>query len=417
MKVRVSKSRYFGEVKAVPSKSYAHRLIISACLKKGETLIKGVGSSDDVIATARCMNALGASVRLVDGDALVKGITKVNKGVTLDAGESGSTLRFLLPIVTALGAEANFICRGKLSSRPNDALISALNSNGAKVSGLNALGKLKSGNYLIDATISSQYITGLLFALPLLDGDSRIIFSGAPVSKNYLEITKDVLDLSNVKYLEEEKGFLIFGNQKYTLLDQVTCEGDWSSAAFMLVAGAIGESVKVSGLNLNSKQGDKAVLDVIESFGADIVCEKQSITVTKKENKPFSVNLENAPDLAPILSVLGAFAKGESRLYGVERLRRKESDRLSAIIETLNLAKIKASYNGEFLSIIGGEPKSANFSGYNDHRMVMSAVLLAGLIDGVSTVSDKEAVNKSYPTFYEDFKKIGGKLNVEMVRE
>ncbi len=412
MNVTVTKTEYFGEVEAVPSKSYAHRLIISACLKKGKTIIKGVGNSEDVLATARCMNALGATVELKDGDAIISGIDKLNKDAILDAGESGSTLRFLLPIVVALGAEAKFTGRGKLLSRPNDALVKALNENGGKVDGVNAFGKLKSGVYEIDATVSSQYITGLLYALPLLEGDSKIVFIGEPVSKSYLDITKEILILSGIKFAEEKNGYIVYGGQSFNLPKEVVCEGDWSSAAFMLVAGAIGESVKIKGLNLNSGQGDKIVLDVLNSFGASVTVEENTINVSKGANKAFYINLENAPDLAPILSVLGACAEGESRLYGVERLRIKESDRISAILDMLKGAKIEAFYNGEYLSITGRKPSASIFNGYNDHRIVMSAVILSGLAEGKSTVTDSEAVNKSYPTFYEDLKRIGGKFNV-----
>lgn len=413
MNVSVEKSLYFGEVNASPSKSYAHRLIISACLKKGETVIKNVGDSEDVLATARCMNALGAQVSLEDGNAKIIGIEKVNKNALLDAGESGSTLRFLIPVVTALGADATFTGRGKLLSRPNDALIKTLGENGAKVNGVNAFGKLKSGVYEIDATISSQYLTGLLFALPLLDGDSKIVFKGVPVSKNYLDITKEILVCSGIKFIEEENGYLVFGNQQYNLPNEVVCEGDWSSAAFMLVAGAIGKSVTVKGLNLNSTQGDKVVLDVLSSFGAEVVCKENEVTVSKKDNKPFTVNLENAPDLAPILSILASCGKGESRLYGVERLKIKESDRITAILDMLNSAGVQAEYNGEYLSVYGSEEiKSSTFDGYNDHRIVMSAVLLSGLARGNSVVTTCEAVKKSYPNFYNDLQKIGGKFNV-----
>ncbi len=412
MEVKISKSNYCGEVNAVPSKSYAHRLIISACLKKGRTKIIGVGKSEDVVATARCMNSLGANVVLEDGNAIVTGIEKINKGAVLDAGESGSTLRFLLPIVTALGADVTFTGRGKLLSRPNDALVKTLVANGGMVEGVKAFGKLKSGVYEIDATISSQYITGLLFALPLLEGNSRIVFLGNPVSKNYLDITKEVLIQSGIKFVEEENGYTVYGNQSYNLPDLLTCEGDWSSAGFMLVAGAIGGEVTVNGLNLQSSQGDKLVIDVLKAFGASVDCKKERITVSKAECRPFNVNLENAPDLAPILCVLAVFGKGESRLYGVERLKIKESDRIEAILDTLTNAGIDARYNGEYISVVGNAPKSATFRGYNDHRIVMSALILGGLAEGESVVTDGEAVNKSYPTFYEDLLKIGGKFNV-----
>ncbi len=412
MMVKIAKSTYLGSVNAVPSKSYAHRLIISACLKKGQTLIRGVGDSDDVVATVRCMNALGADIQLINGDAKVNGIQKVNIDKTLDAGESGSTLRFMLPIVTALGGEATFTGKGKLLSRPNDALVKALNVNGGKVDGVKAFGKLNSGIYEIDVTVSSQYITGLLFALPLLEGDSKIIFKGNLVSRNYLDISKEILILSGIKFIEDKNGFTIYGNQEFKLSDEVVCEKDWSSAAFMLVAGALGERVTVIGLNNQSAQGDKVIIEVLRKAGANVRCYSDKIIVSGGQIKPFSVNLEDAPDLAPILSVLAVFANGESRFYGVERLKIKESDRIQAILDMLRSAGIQADYNNEYLRIIGGKTQSAFFNGYNDHRIVMSSVILAGLTNGHSIVSDSQAINKSYPNFYEHFKMIGGKINV-----
>lgn len=412
MIVKVNKSLYEGEVEASPSKSYAHRLLISASLKKGETKIYNVGDSEDVIATARCINALGGNVLLKDGNAFVKGITKLNNNVILDAGESGSTLRFLLPIVVALGVRAEFTGKGKLLDRPNDALIKTLNSNGGKIEKVKVNGKLNSGIFEIDASISSQYLTGLLFALPLLDGDSKIVFKNSPVSKNYLDITKEVLTLSGIKFIEEEFSYTVKGKQQYNLPSEVICEGDFSSASFMLTCGALGKSVTVKNLNLNSNQGDKIVIDVLKKAGAKVCVNGNDITASKGQLKAFDCNLENAPDLAPILATLAVFCEGTSRFYGVERLKIKESDRLLAIIENLQKANIKAEYNGEYLSIIGGTPKTCEFNGYNDHRIVMSSVIMAGLIDGGATVTDGKAVSKSYPNFYNDFEKIGGKINV-----
>jgi 3-phosphoshikimate 1-carboxyvinyltransferase len=184
----------------------------------------------------------------------------------------------------------------------------------------------------------------------------------------------------------------------------------------MLTCGALGKSVTVKNLNLNSNQGDKIVIDVLKKAGAKISVNGKDITASKGQLKAFDCNLENAPDLAPILATLAVFCKGNSRFYGVERLKIKESDRLLAIIENLKKANIKAEYNGEYLSIIGGTPKACEFNGYNDHRIVMASVIMAGLIDGIATVTDGKAVSKSYPNFYKDFEKIGGKINVQMDR-
>lgn len=416
MVVEVSKSEYFGKVIAVPSKSYAHRLLISASLKKGKTVIKNVGESLDVLATVNCLNSLGAKISLKKGNAIVYGIEKPNDNAILDAGESGSTLRFLLPIVCALGVKAEFQGRGRLLKRPNDKLIETLNTNGSLVEGVTTNGKLLPGVYKLDASISSQYVSGLLLALPLLDGDSELVLEGNIVSKNYIDITLEVLRLSGIKVIKTENGFKIKGNQEYRLQKVVKCENDWSSACFPLVAGAIGKKVTVQGLNLTSVQGDKTILEVLKDTGARVKLSKNKVIVFGGEKKGFSVNIEHAPDLAPVLSVLASDCNGESKIFGVERLKIKESDRIKAILETLNKAGIQASYNGEYLKIIGNEPKRADYDGFNDHRIVMSAVLLSSLAGGVSTVSDANAVDKSYPSFYKDIRRLGGKYNVKMER-
>ena len=189
-----------------------------------------------------------------------------------------------------------------------------------------------------------MYLTGLLFALPLLNGDSKIVFKGVPVSKNYLDITKEVLALSGIEFIEDEFSYTVKGNQRYNLPNEVMCEGDFSSASFMLTCGALGKSVTVKNLNLNSNQGDKIVIDVLKKAGAKISVNGKDITASKGQLKAFDCNLENAPDLAPILATLAVFCKGNSRFYGVERLKIKESDRLLAIIENLQKHKKQIVY-------------------------------------------------------------------------
>ena len=414
MIARVQRSQYLGETVAVPSKSQAHRLLIAAALKKGRTVVRGVGDSDDVNATIRCLNALGASIDKVRNDAVVFGIGKARVGGILDAGESGSTLRFLLPVSAALGAECSFTGRGRLLQRPNAALCAALNKNGAATDGITVKGRLKAGDYAIDATVSSQYISGLLFALPLLDGDSRILFSGDPVSKNYIDMTVEVLTLAGIRYKRIRKGFAIPGCQEYKLPDEVTCEGDWSGAAFMLAAGALGKKTSVRGLNVASLQGDRRILDVLRLSGAQITESADRIEVRADKKIPFEVDVQNIPDLAPVLAALAATLPGKSRFKNVSRLQLKESDRLAAIQEMLRAAGINSKKENDDLVIFGGKPLCGRFDGKNDHRMVMSSVLLAGLSDGDSVVTDAEAVKKSYPNFFEDYKKIGGKCHVEV---
>ncbi len=414
MKVTVTPSELRGETFAVPSKSAAHRLLIAAALKQGKTLIKNVGDSDDVRATARCLIGLGAGVELIGGDATVTGIEKVTKGAILDAGESGSTLRFLIPIVAVLGAESSFTGQGRLLQRPNEALCKALIQGGAEFDGKNVKGRLIGGKYHIDATVSSQYITGLLFALPLAEKDSEIVLEGEAVSKGYVDMTLDVLTRSGIRCEKTSSGFFVPGNQRYILPDTVECEGDWSSAAFMLVAGAICGSVRVKGICGDSLQGDKRIIDVLKDAGVSVTEGKDFFETKESKTCPFTVDIENIPDLAPVLATLAAYTEGESRLVHVRRLKLKESDRLAAAQEMLSSAGIVSKEEKDSLIIYGGHPKHGVFDGKNDHRMVMSEVILASACEGESVVSGGEAVKKSYPAFYEDYNKIGGKFHVDL---
>ncbi len=414
MNVTVSQTQYYGETIAVPSKSHAHRLLIAAALKKGETVIKNIGESDDVLATAQCLCQMGATVTVEKGEARVSGIYQVKKGGNPDACESGSTLRFLMPVAAALGAECTFTGKGRLFARPSEELCRVLKEKGAYCDGKTVRGQIVGGEYEIDATISSQYLSGLLFALPLLAEDSKIILRGEPVSKNYIDMTLDVLKRSGISFEKTPYGFFVPGRQQYKLPDLVECEGDWSSAAFMLAAGAVGKKVSVRGLDIKSLQGDKKIIDVLRLSGAKVNVQGQSVSVERGENKPFEADIENIPDLAPILAVVAAGCTGVSRLLHVHRLKIKESDRLEAIKETLSAAGITAKEENDTLIIEGGNPKCGNFDGKNDHRMVMSAAILAGGAKGDSTITDCEAVKKSYPGFFEDYKKIGGIVHVDL---
>lgn len=412
MIAKIHGARLSGEVSAPPSKSVAHRLLIAASLKKGKTKIRNVGQSDDVLATVRCLRALGAEIALENGNATVCGIEKCPPAPHLFAGESGSTLRFMLPLAAALCERFSFGGTEKLLSRPNGALFSALSRNGTEIAGTNAHGRLRSGEFILDSTISSQYTTGLLLALPTLSGDSRIRLTGEAVSRPYLDITLSVLDLAGIRYRKEADGFTVFGNQAYRLPDSLFCEGDWSGAAFLLTAGALFGSVTVTGLDPHSPQGDRLILSVLKEAGAAVKTEENAVTVSARKLCAFSVDLTDAPDLAPTLSVLASACRGESRLYGVERLRIKESDRIEAILSMLRAAGIACSYNGEYIAVTGGTPQAAEFCGENDHRIVMASSLLASLSKGESYISTAEAIKKSYPAFFGDFKKLGGTVDV-----
>ncbi|MBO4323491.1 MAG: 3-phosphoshikimate 1-carboxyvinyltransferase [Clostridia bacterium] len=390
---------------APPSKSCAHRLMIAAALGHKKIRIKNVGSSADVLATAECLSSLGASVEMCGGDAVVTGVFKsgINKTATLDCKESGSTLRFLFPIASALGINAEFLGSGKLLERPNEILFDLLREHGAKVDGFKVKGKLKSGVFEVDASVSSQYITGLLFALPLLEEDSKIILKGKIVSSYYIDITFEVLKLAGIKFIRGEREITIFKNQVFSLPDEVVCEGDWSGAAFLLAAGVMTGKAEAEGLKLNSLQGDKKIADIIATAGGEIIF-GEKVTASRSELKGFKADLENAPDLAPITCVLAAAAKGTSEITGISRLKYKESDRIKAICDMLKTAGIKYELKEGGITIFGGEIKGGRFDGYKDHRIVMAAVILALAAKGSSEITNAESVKKSYPEFFEDIK-------------
>ena len=411
MKVKISPFSASGEIVAPPSKSVAHRLIISALLKKGKTLIKNVGSSADVLATLSCVKNLGANVIKTADGVLIEGVTKPLKGAVLDCNESGSTLRFLMPVASALGADALFTGSERLMARPSDALISVLEMHGIKRDGNRLVGKLTSGKFEIDSSISSQYVTGLLLALPILDGDSQIVLKGETVSKDYIEITLSVLEKCGIEYKKSGYNIFIKGNQEYNLPDEIAVEGDWSGAAFPLVLGAINGCVTVAGLDTNSKQGDREILEIIKKAGAMVKVDGDKVTVSTSELVAFKQNFENIPDLAPICAVLASVANGESRFSGIERLKIKESDRVLTTLAILKVAGIFAKEENGEIVINGGKIQGGIYDGANDHRIVMSEAVISSVASGDSVIIGSGAIAKSYPEFFEHLRLLGGKIN------
>ena len=398
-----------GTVDAVASKSYAHRLLIAAALSGGAL---SYGDSDDASHTAHALAALGFEAKFSDksvyyGDFLYDGSHRV-AGV----GESGSSLRFLLPLAAALGVDATFETEGRLAERPMSALTDTLSAHGVTATATSVKGQLTAGVYEIDATVSSQFVTGLLMALPLLEGDSEIRLLGKAVSAPYIEITLDVLASAGIAVERRQEGFFIKGGQKYRL-GKSAVPGDFSGAAFPLVAGALGEGVTVKGLDLSSAQGDKEIVRILREAGACVRVDGTDIHVEKGALRAFSADVGETPDLAPILAVLAAYSEGESVLRKVSRLRDKESDRLLAIRDMLGRAGIATREESDSLVIVGGAPKGADFRSFSDHRMAMSEAILAAYAEGESRIDDAKCVSKSYPAFWEDFAALGGRYEVE----
>ncbi len=414
MNVKITPTSLSGIITAPPSKSYAHRLIISAFLSGNEVTIKNAGYSKDVLATVNALNALGGNVSVNDDSVIIKKRTEINGEVVVDCNESGSTLRFLMPIACALGISAKFIGSERLMQRPIGELANTLEQGGATVIGHTVSGKLKAGRYEVDASVSSQYITGLLFALAVLDGDSELVLKGNVVSRGYIDITLDVLSKFGISVKKTNSGYLVLGGQKFKNLQQIEVEGDYSGSAFMLALGAIGSPVSVKGLNPNSKQGDAKIIEVLKLFGASVQYNDGLFMVKNQTLHAIELDCEDIPDLVQIISVVASYANGVTVLKNVDRLRVKESDRIEAVISTLKNAGISAYYNKSNLYITGGNVLGGVFDGGNDHRTVMSATILSSYAKGSSTINGAEAYTKSYPEFYNDYKLLGGIVDVEI---
>lgn len=416
--VKITPQVLSGTVQAPPSKSFAHRAVLGAFLAKDKCLIKNLHLSADISATLDCISRLGAkwNYSKETATATVEQGDAPSSPILLDCGESGSTLRFFIPIAMAMHDEVQFTGHGRLMERPLDPYFEIFSEKNIEYSLegsiLTVKGRLTPGTYAIDGSVSSQFITGLLYALPLLDGDSKINIKGSLTSRAYIDITLDVLKKFGIKIKNENySSFTIKGNQKYKA-QSYTVEGDFSNAAFWLAAGALGCDITCTGLDENSLQGDKAIIEIIESTGAAVErIGKNSFRAHHTAGMHgVTVDADAVPDLVPILAVLFSFCKGTSRIENAGRLRIKESDRLAAI--TAELTKMGASITEgpDYLEINGKQIlNGAEVSSWNDHRIAMAAAIAACRCEGeVSIDGAKKAVTKSYPSFFEDYIMLGG---------
>lgn len=414
----ITPSKLKGEVTVPPSKSMAHRAIICACLAKGKSVIDNIDFSDDIESTIENMRAMGADIQ-VDGNKLYidgKNTFSAEKA-TLDCRESGSTLRFLLPVASVGGIDATFTGRGRLPERTIGEIVSQMKNHGIesdREDGLpiNNKGKLTGGEYYLSGSISSQFVSGLLFALPLCEEDSVIYLTTPLQSKSYVDITIYALKKFGIEITQEDDKYIVKGNQKYRPKD-MKVEGDWSQAAFFLVADALGNNILVKGMDENSLQGDKAIYDILKKCGCSFKNDSNGIICEANKLSAFEVDATNIPDIVPILAVLGTFCEGTSVIKGAARLRLKESDRLLAISENLNAlgGNIEQTEDGLIINgcngLTGGKVK-----GFNDHRIVMSMAVASTKSFGKVAIDDAQSIRKSYPSFFEDFNNIGGKANV-----
>ncbi|WP_298527707.1 3-phosphoshikimate 1-carboxyvinyltransferase [uncultured Ruminococcus sp.] len=404
MDIRIEPSQLRGTVDIPASKSCAHRALISAALAGGISVISGVSMSKDIEATIGAMTALGAEFS-VDGTTItVSGISSRMDKAVIDCNESGSTLRFVIPIAAALGTDSRFIGRGRLPQRPIDIYTRELGKNGVKflteTMPYDITGTLKGGIFEIEGNVSSQFVTGLLFALPLLEGNSEIRLTSHLESRPYVDITIDILRRFGITVESSENGFRIAGGQKYKPYDY-RVEGDYSQAAFFYVANALGSEVNIANLVPDSVQGDRKILEILNEtcYNGSIGC--------------YRADCSDIPDLVPILAVLGAFGSGESVIYNAQRLRIKESDRLVTTAAMLNELGGDVAVTEDGLIIRPtGRMHGGTIDSAGDHRIVMAAAIAATKTDGAVIIRGAEAAEKSYPDFFKDYIHLGGKANV-----
>lgn len=403
MDMIINPGKLCGKVTVPPSKSVAHRLIIAAALAKGESVIDKVYYSKDIITTIEAMRALGAKI-VEEGPRLyITGVTNPPKKAFIDCKESGSTLRFLIPVACALGVETTFAGSGRLPQRPITPYIEQLPEHGIEFEYNNTMpftvrGKLSGGEFKISGGISSQFITGLLLALPLVEGESRIKLTSRLESRPYVDITIGCLKDYGCDVTEYEDGYGLRHSELVPANGEV--EGDYSQAAFFYVANALGSKVEIEGLNEKSFQGDKEIVRICEQ-------------AVKSGGKlaPFELDCSDIPDLVPILAVLGTFCNGRSYIKNAARLRIKECDRLAAMTESLNALGAKITQLPDGLIIDGvDELHGGTVPDFNDHRIPMAMAIAATRANSPVTIKGAECVSKSYPDFFEVYKALGAEV-------
>lgn len=396
-KVILKNSNLNGTVTMPPSKSAAHRALLCSFLAGGGRVEPIINSKD--------MKAMEQAISCLQ-----------NNEDIIDCIESGNTLRFVLPVAAALGKNVTFTGSGRLPERPIGDYLRLLPEHGVQCTSNGKLpvtieGKLTGGRYEIAGNISSQYITGLLFALPLLKEDSEIVLTTKLESKPYVDLTIKVLRDFGISVEERDNGYFIKGNQTYLKRDYVV-ESDWSQAAFFLAAGAIGGDVTLKGLHIDSAQGDKEIVDILCRFGADIEINENGVRSRKSALHGTEIDVTDIPDTVPAIAVTAAFAQGKTVITGAERLRYKESDRIESVVSNLRKMGVKVDETRDGMIITGGAVHGAELCGYNDHRIVMAFSVAALFANGDTVITQAESVNKTYPAFFEDYNGLGGKANV-----
>ncbi|NOH15484.1 3-phosphoshikimate 1-carboxyvinyltransferase [Clostridium cochlearium] len=425
--VKIFPKKLKGSINIPPSKSLAHRAIIAAGLAGGESIIDNIVYSKDILATIYGMKNFGVSINEIEKNnnklLNIKGVNKIQiQNNIIDCIESGSTLRFLIPIALLQNErEVTFIGSGKLPQRPLDEYYNIFNKKNIFYQNekgnlpLRVKGKLKPGEFYLKGDISSQFITGLMFVLPLLCGDSKIIITSKLESKAYVDLTMDILNKFGVKIENNNyKEFYIKGNQSYVPRNY-NVEGDFSQGAFWLVAGAIGEEMSCKNLNINSLQGDKEIINIIKYMGGIININNDCIKVISSKLKGITIDASEIPDLVPILAVAGTVSSGVTKIINAKRVRIKECDRLHAIACELNKIGGEVEELEDSLIIKGNKKlKGGIVDSWNDHRIAMAMAVASTVCEESLIINNSKAVEKSYPNFWEEFRNVGGNFVNEL---
>lgn len=414
-----------GEVKIPPSKSMAHRAVICAALGNGISKVTNIDYSDDIIATIEAMSSLGAKITQKEDYLEVHGIkspenikaNSVKSERTIDCNESGSTLRFLVPIAALFDGVNRFVGRGNLGKRPLVTYYNIFDEQGIKYSykdgilDLKTEGKLKAGEFRMEGNISSQFITGLLFTLPLLDGDSKIIITTEMESKGYIDLTLSAIKDFGVEIINNNyEEFIIKANQTYKSRDY-RVEGDYSQSAFFFCADALLNDVILNDLKLDSLQGDKEVIDILERMGLEIKSKNSGLIGTVNGKlKGTLIDGSQCPDIIPVVSLVAALSEGTTEIINAGRLRIKECDRLAAVTSELNKLGAKITEKEDGLIIEGVKELKGNVEvwSHKDHRIAMTIAIASTVCKDSIILKDYECVSKSYPQFWDDFKNVGG---------
>lgn len=391
MDIMIHPGKLSGSLSVIPSKSQAHRFLICGAFADGPTQLLCPEVNRDMEATAACLNAIGADIQRTLYGYRIEPVQRIPETAILPCQDSGSTLRFLLPIVGALGIDALFNLEGRLAQRPLSPLWEEMIRMGCSLSytsdnQLHCSGKLRNGVYQIDGSISSQFITGLLFACALIPGENKIIITGKTESKSYIDMTQQVMTLFGCTI----KNYTVTGGNKLHTPGTVTVEGDWSNGAFFLAANALGSSIEINNLSPNSLQGDRAITSLLPML-----------------KNHCSISAAHIPDLIPALSIVASCNHG-AVFTDIQRLRYKESDRVESIISMISSLGGKAEATESTLTVYGGGLLGGTVNCMNDHRITMAAAIGATVCKDSVILLGVECADKSYPNFFEEYSRLGG---------